>query len=277
MEYQTSGVYKIICHSNNKYYIGSAIDLNKRKDRHFRDLKNGKHHNLHLQRIYNKYGHDSFEFIIIENCEKDKTIVLEQDYLNKFINDKLCVNMVATATFGDTLSNHPNKKEIIRKRTESYNKMLLSIGEDGRKELCGRHGESNWSTGGNFKESTIKKLTECGKIGADIRAKQVTGKKFEELYGEEKAKEMRNKISEDLKIRMIGKGNNFYGKHHSEKHKQASRKRMLGRYGYNKSKPIIIDGIEYISLKHASDLLHIPSITIRWRVNSKNFDNYNYK
>jgi hypothetical protein len=41
----------------------------------------------------------------------------------------------------------------------------------------------------------------------------------------------------------------------------------------------VIDNVEYRSAGEASKLLNIPTVTIRWRVISKNkkFDNYKYK
>lgn len=41
-----SGIYQIINLSNGKTYIGSAVDLSKRKIQHFFDLKNNNHSNL---------------------------------------------------------------------------------------------------------------------------------------------------------------------------------------------------------------------------------------
>lgn len=57
---------------NGKVYIGQSVEIEKRKGRHFRELKDGKHHNIHLQRAFDKYGEGSFEHIIIEKCSKDK-------------------------------------------------------------------------------------------------------------------------------------------------------------------------------------------------------------
>lgn len=51
---------------NNKVYIGSSVNFNKRKNLHLHYLKNNKHHSNHLQKAWNKYGKENFVFEIIE-------------------------------------------------------------------------------------------------------------------------------------------------------------------------------------------------------------------
>lgn len=63
-----SGVYNIINKINGDLYIGSSNQLNTRKTTHFRNLRNGKNHCKILQRAFNKYGEENFEFIILEYC-----------------------------------------------------------------------------------------------------------------------------------------------------------------------------------------------------------------
>ena len=50
------GIYKIINVVNNKFYVGSAVDLKRRKTRHFSELRTGKHNNRYLQSSWDKYG-----------------------------------------------------------------------------------------------------------------------------------------------------------------------------------------------------------------------------
>jgi hypothetical protein len=42
------------------------------------------------------------------------------------------------------------------------------------------------------------------------------------------------------------------------------------------NKPFQIDGVEYRTLKEASEILGIHQMTIKGRLNSKNFENYEY-
>ncbi|MBO1264500.1 GIY-YIG nuclease family protein [Proteiniclasticum sp. SCR006] len=61
-----SGIYLIACLSDKKVYIGQSNDINKRIGIHYRELKKNTHHNILLQRAFNKYGKDSFYFATLE-------------------------------------------------------------------------------------------------------------------------------------------------------------------------------------------------------------------
>ena len=73
-----SGIYKITCTGNNKYYIGSASDFCVRWSTHLYDLRNNKHHSSYMQNSFNKYGEQSFKFDIIESV-KDLGDLLERE------------------------------------------------------------------------------------------------------------------------------------------------------------------------------------------------------
>lgn len=61
------GVYIINNKINNHNYIGSSVNIKKRFSRHKTDLRKNKHPNRYLQRAWNKYGEENFEFIHIEH------------------------------------------------------------------------------------------------------------------------------------------------------------------------------------------------------------------
>lgn len=53
---------------NDKKYIGQSTNVKDRLKRHKTNLENNNHNNKYLQRSWNKYGSDNFEFVIIEIC-----------------------------------------------------------------------------------------------------------------------------------------------------------------------------------------------------------------
>lgn len=61
-----SGIYRITCIITAKIYVGSAINLRKRRNAHFGQLRNRAHHNPKLQRAWDKYGEDAFIFEVLE-------------------------------------------------------------------------------------------------------------------------------------------------------------------------------------------------------------------
>lgn len=79
---RNSGIYKILNKINGKFYIGSATDFYERWHSHKHYLNNSNHHNSHLQRAWDKYWSTSFEFIILEECEKEKLEEREQHWIN---------------------------------------------------------------------------------------------------------------------------------------------------------------------------------------------------
>lgn len=90
-----TGIYCIHNKSNNKYYIGSASDLQKRKINHFSMLRNNSHHSIYLQRAWNKSKNkEDFEFIILEECEEKELIDKENYYLNLLCDSKNYINKV---------------------------------------------------------------------------------------------------------------------------------------------------------------------------------------
>jgi len=61
-----SGIYLIGNIINDKKYIGSAKNINKRWYQHKYALNNNTHDNSCLQNAWNKYGENNFKFTIIE-------------------------------------------------------------------------------------------------------------------------------------------------------------------------------------------------------------------
>ncbi len=77
-----SGIYKIVNKVNGKYYIGSSNDIDGRWREHINDLKANRHHNVYLQRSWNKYGGQSFEFLLLELISPSELLRREQEYLD---------------------------------------------------------------------------------------------------------------------------------------------------------------------------------------------------
>lgn len=75
---QPSGIYEIRNTVNGKRYIGSSIHFYRRRSRHFRSLRKGIHHSSGLQRAWNKYGEESFQFQPLLICSPENLLLYEQ-------------------------------------------------------------------------------------------------------------------------------------------------------------------------------------------------------
>ena len=74
-----SGVYRITCVANNKTYIGSSDNIMRRLKTHERELKEGSHNNRLMQKDYDKYGAEFFEFrVLFKDIPKDKLTAYEK-------------------------------------------------------------------------------------------------------------------------------------------------------------------------------------------------------
>ncbi len=79
------GIYKITNKVNGYYYLGSSVNTEERKRVHWWALRNSRHENLKLQRAWNKYGEESFEFSVVEVFVGDYKglLLLEDEHLVK--------------------------------------------------------------------------------------------------------------------------------------------------------------------------------------------------
>lgn len=78
------GIYGIKNLVNDKMYVGQAINIYKRWKDHIDDLDENKHYNLHLQRSWNLYGKENFDFFILEECSQEDLNQKEIFYIAKF-------------------------------------------------------------------------------------------------------------------------------------------------------------------------------------------------
>jgi group I intron endonuclease len=269
-----SGIYKIINKKTNDFYIGSSKNIDKRIKRHFNDLLNNKHNNIHLQRVYNKYGKDIFIVEIIEKCNQEDLLIKEQFYLNT-LSPKY--NIAKQAKGGDNITNNPKREEIIKKITKSVKERYENMSDEQKliKSLSVK-GEKNPNFGNKYSEKTKNKIRKKLKNYYRNNNSYRKDKTFEELFGTEKAKNMKEKLSKCASSR-TGSKNPFYGKHHTKKYKLQRSKARKGKYFGKQNIPILIDNIKYVSLGDASKKLNLPITTIRWRVNSNNIKFINYK
>lgn len=114
-------IYKIENTINNKVYIGSTCDFNRRYKTHFNHLRLNKHCNIHLQRSYNIYGVRYFVMSIIEDNIPSNIITSKEDYyIQKYDSYKNGYNGSQFSSFRDytklSTNQHKNKKPLV-----SYN------------------------------------------------------------------------------------------------------------------------------------------------------------
>jgi len=241
------GVYRIKNIITEDCYYGSSKNIEKRWHRHLSDLRKGIHHNIILQRAWDKYGECQFIFETVIECNLDELLIKEQEFLNL----KPTYNIGLTASGGDNLTNHPNRGHIIEKISNSLNKFFTVLPEKERKKRFVKFKEKNY----NWRGGTSKKTCKCGKIIGPNNTSCIS------CHSKQ------------------GVNNPFYGKKHTQETIDNLSKLNKGIYHGKKNIPIVIDGTEYSSYNHAGRVLGISYITIRWRVLSLNpkYSSYYHK
>ena len=196
----SSGIYSIVCVKNKKIYIGSARSIKDRIYEHKRTLKKGTHHNFHLQQAWNKYGEDSFEFLIVQVVDDCSLLVRhEQEWIDK--------TQAANHAFGFNIRKLADSM-LGTKRTDEQRQKI----SDGKKGV---------GAGKKLSAAHINRIRECN-----------TGKKHSKEAREKMSISAKNRIrspcSNDAKLK-IGIANS--GKSPSEqarkKMSDAAKKRVI--------------------------------------------------
>ena len=112
-------VYKIENKINGKVYIGETLDKDERWNKHIEDLNNNSHHSWKLQKDWNEYGRDNFEFSIIDSVKESHEAYSKK--LHLVMQEYICINKYNSIECGYNIEN--TLKEII-----NGNKLLLGGG-----------------------------------------------------------------------------------------------------------------------------------------------------
>jgi group I intron endonuclease len=201
------GIYCILNLVNNKRYIGYAINIDRRWDKHISPLRNNKHTNSYLQHSWNKYGEENFKLIVIQELEKNEELLKSMEiywiaYYNSFVDDGGGYNL----TRGGEGVFHPSLET--RKKISDGNKGR-EVSKETREKisrcLMGRYrGEDSPSFGKTRSEEFKKKMSQI--------------KKGHPAWNKGK------KSSEDairkMSISKSGPRHHMYGKHLTEQNKK---------------------------------------------------------
>ena len=145
------GIYFISNKVNGKRYIGSSKDIEQRFRAHRSELNRGVHRNVHLLNAWNKYGEESFEFSVVEECDEENRFAIEQRYLSFAEDDK---EKYYNISF-DALFNRVSKIDVDIYEVMEY---WINNGTLATKKYCyKKYGISAMTTNRRIKE--IKKLT----------------------------------------------------------------------------------------------------------------------
>ena len=141
---RTSGVYQILCTPTGKMYIGSAVNLRRRKNDHWMNLRNKQHGNPYLQNAWNKYGEDALEFSVIELVLSPFLTAREQYWMDRLhvCDRKKGFNILSTAgsPFGSKASDETRQRmraaHVCKKMPPFSSEHRLGIAERARARMA---------------------------------------------------------------------------------------------------------------------------------------------
>lgn len=165
------GIYCIENKINGKKYIGQSVHIHRRWCEHRCELNHNTHDNDYLQKAWNKYGADNFEFNIIELCDVTDLDNKECYYIslyNTFDRD-YGYNLILGGGTNRTIS------EETREKLRQANKR--------RKTFPNMSGENNPMFGLHLSEETKEKIRKS-RIGQ--KASKETKAKLSQLRTGEK-------------------------------------------------------------------------------------------
>jgi group I intron endonuclease len=206
-----SGIYEIRNKINNDRYIGSSNNIKYRFDQHKKLLNKRAHPNCHIQRAWNKYGANSFEFNLLFECKKEFLLIEEQKLLDK--NPAYNIAKYAQAFHKGLKHSKKTKEKLSRISSEKNIGRIVSektrqkiseslkghpVSEESKyKNSLSHIGKTTWNKGIPFSKESKQKMSKSHK-----------GKRLSD--------EAKQKLSKSI----IGHPGYMLGKHHSEEAKQ---------------------------------------------------------
>ena len=129
----TSGIYAIVHKQSGTVYLGSTQNFGERWKWHLRDLHSNRHYNTYLQRAWNKYGMEAFEFVILQICPIDLLLKEEDKWLAQTEHKYNLCPTATGRTAGIKWHHTPETKALLR---------MQQTGRTRSQEQCARLGAS---------------------------------------------------------------------------------------------------------------------------------------
>lgn len=178
--YKQIGVYRITNTLNGKTYVGKTkMNFGDRWDCHRAQLNGGYHHNKALQKEWNEFGADSFEFKIIESVDNTDVLNdLEIKYIALYREKELNYNVSDGGDAGCFAGKHlseetkrkigdKNRVHMTGRKASDETKAKMSKSQKARYDKWTQEDREQWgkmvsvrASGYHLSESVRKEMSE---------------------------------------------------------------------------------------------------------------------
>lgn len=199
-------IYAIKNKLNHKMYIGMTNNYKKRTEHHLYELRHNKHHSKKLQRAYNKYGEDNFEFCVLLEVNKMEGLELkEKEFIKKYDTYK---NGYNCSEGGEKLPNYvipeTTRQAVIERNKRTKPMLGKHLSKETKEKISkANKGKNNGMYG--------KKLTLEQKRKISLKSKESWKNNYNERYTKIANMNKSEKRRKEVSIQMSGE-NNFKSK-----------------------------------------------------------------
>jgi group I intron endonuclease len=264
---KVTGVYTLTDSRTGKFYVGSTSDIAKRAHRHFKELRENRHHCIPFQKLWNS-GKVNLVLSEFPTETREEAYLLEQDIIDRHQDSQLLLNVGLGVRGGDNLSRNPNREDILARIKESLIERLEHMTPIERRLMYGKFAERNGMWGRTHTPEARAKMSSAN-LGITRRS------------GFTLTEEHRKMISDYAKTR-TGEKNPFFDKHHSDETKRrlSEQGKLRASEGFipANARKVKVDDTVYVSLTEASRQLGIAPALMVYRLQSdkEKYSNYQY-
>jgi group I intron endonuclease len=234
-----SAIYRILNVANDHFYLGSSINIRRRRWEHWGSLRKGTHHCEALQAAWDEFGEDAFEFEVIEEVADDTELLhTEETYLMKYAGSPECYNTAMSA--------HQSPAMLPRVRTK------ISAGLRKKYEdptYVPRLGRRHTEAAKARISAKVQAAVAEGRGGKFVPSEETRKRMSQTLKGNQNAKGHVRSEEHRQKLAEANRGNQHWlGKTHTEEAKAKMSKRVL-EVTTNTEFPSLTATLEYYGFK----------------------------
>lgn len=159
----TSAIYAIVNQVTRDMYVGSAVVVKRRWNAHRNTLTKKCHHSIRLQRAYEKYGADAFDWEIIQFVDDKSNLIPREQFWIDFFKPAYNSRPIANSPLGTKATAETRAKMSAAHKGRVFSdehKANLSLSTQGRVISDAQKAKiAKFNTGKTYSKATRDKLS----------------------------------------------------------------------------------------------------------------------